>query len=218
MVVAAARRRAWPGRAVGAGRRGLAVRRARRSGYAYDLRLKGTAWSWLPFAVGIPILPVYGWLGAAGRCRRRSPSLVPAAVLAGAALAIGNSLVDVERDPAAGRTSVAARLGAARAARLVILLIGGVVLIAVGSAIAAGVTSLAVGGLLAAGAPRDRRRSRGNRTDRRVAGSGPGGSSRRDRQRGGALAGGRGLRPEPGRGSRSDGPCPRAPIPGRRSP
>jgi len=34
-------------------------------GLAYDLRLKGTAWSWLPFAVGIPILPVYGWLGAA---------------------------------------------------------------------------------------------------------------------------------------------------------
>ena len=44
-------------------------------GYAYDLVFKGTAWSWLPFAVGIPLLPVYGWVGATGRrSRRRSPS------------------------------------------------------------------------------------------------------------------------------------------------
>ena len=35
-------------------------------GYGYDLVFKGTAWSWLPFAVGIPLLPVYGWVGAAG--------------------------------------------------------------------------------------------------------------------------------------------------------
>ena len=35
-------------------------------GYAYDLAFKGTAWSWLPFAVGIPLLPVFGWLGATG--------------------------------------------------------------------------------------------------------------------------------------------------------
>ena len=83
-------------------------------GLAYDLRLKGTAWSWLPFAVGIPILPVYGWLGEAGSLAPAFVALVPAAVLAGAALAIGNSLVDVERDEGAGRTSVAARLGTKR--------------------------------------------------------------------------------------------------------
>ena len=35
-------------------------------GYGYDLVAKGTAWSWLPFALGIPLLPVYGWLGATG--------------------------------------------------------------------------------------------------------------------------------------------------------
>ena len=38
-------------------------------GLAYDLRLKGTAWSWLPFAVGIPILPVYRLAG-----RHREPA------------------------------------------------------------------------------------------------------------------------------------------------
>ncbi len=37
------------------------------TGYAYDLRLKATAWAWLPFAVGLPLLPVYAWVGATGR-------------------------------------------------------------------------------------------------------------------------------------------------------
>ena len=43
-------------------------------GYGYDLVAKGTAWSWLPFAVGIPLLPVFGWLGVdrhAAACLRR---------------------------------------------------------------------------------------------------------------------------------------------------
>ena len=32
----------------------------------YDLRAKGTTLSWLPLALGIPLLPVYGWYGATG--------------------------------------------------------------------------------------------------------------------------------------------------------
>jgi hypothetical protein len=74
-------------------------------GLWYDLRLKGTPWSWLPFAVGIPILPVFGWLGATGTLEPAFAILVPAAVAGGAALAISNSLVDVERDVDAGRSS-----------------------------------------------------------------------------------------------------------------
>lgn len=35
-------------------------------GLAYDLRLKGTVVSWLPFAAGVALLPVYAWLGATG--------------------------------------------------------------------------------------------------------------------------------------------------------
>jgi 4-hydroxybenzoate polyprenyltransferase len=84
-------------------------------GYAYDLGFKGTAWSWLPFAVGIPLLPVYGWLGTAGHLPGAFAVLLPAAVLAGAGLAISNALADVERDAAAGTDSVATRLGSGRA-------------------------------------------------------------------------------------------------------
>ena len=80
-------------------------------GYGYDLVAKGTAWSWLPFAVGIPILPVYGWFGAAGTLPSFFVALVPMAVLAGAALAIANARADLERDRAAGTVSVATRLG-----------------------------------------------------------------------------------------------------------
>jgi 4-hydroxybenzoate polyprenyltransferase len=80
-------------------------------GYGYDLVAKGTAWSWLPFAVGIPLLPVYGWLGAAGSLPSFFLALVPMAVLAGAALAIANARADHERDVAAGTASVATRLG-----------------------------------------------------------------------------------------------------------
>jgi 4-hydroxybenzoate polyprenyltransferase len=86
-------------------------------GYGYDLVAKGTAWSWLPFAVGIPILPVYGWLGGAGELPAFFTALVPMAVLAGAALAIANARADLERDRAAGTVSVATRLGLERSWR-----------------------------------------------------------------------------------------------------
>ncbi len=80
-------------------------------GFGYDLMAKGTAWSWLPFAVGIPILPVYGWFGAAGKLPDLFAALVPMAMLAGAALAIANARADLERDLAAGTESIATRLG-----------------------------------------------------------------------------------------------------------
>jgi 4-hydroxybenzoate polyprenyltransferase len=105
-------------------------------GLAYDLILKGTAWSWLPFAVGIPILPVFGWLGAAGTLHPLFAVLVPAAVLAGTGLAIANSTVDIERDRAAGRTSVAARLGHRRATWIAAALYASVTVAAVVSLLA----------------------------------------------------------------------------------
>jgi 4-hydroxybenzoate polyprenyltransferase len=80
-------------------------------GAAYDLRVKGTAWSWLPFAVGIPLLPVFGWYGGTGGLPDWFVALVPLAALAGAALAIANARADLERDRDAGVTSVAVRLG-----------------------------------------------------------------------------------------------------------
>jgi 4-hydroxybenzoate polyprenyltransferase len=80
-------------------------------GYGYDLVAKGTAWSWVPFALGIPLLPVFGWYGVAGSLPAPFAIVLPTAVVAGAALAIANSLADVHRDRAAGVASVAIWLG-----------------------------------------------------------------------------------------------------------
>jgi 4-hydroxybenzoate polyprenyltransferase len=107
-------------------------------GLAYDLRLKGTAWSWLPFAIGIPMLPVFGWAGATGGLTAMFAVLVPAAVAAGAALAIANSLVDVDRDRDAGVSSVAIALGEGRARVVGIVLLGTIALAAATSTLASG--------------------------------------------------------------------------------
>ncbi|MEA2518202.1 MAG: hypothetical protein QOF49_282 [Chloroflexota bacterium] len=107
-------------------------------GLGYDLWLKGTAWSWLPFAIGIPILPVFGWLAATGTLSAAFAILVPAGVVAGAGLAIGNALVDVERDEAAGVSSIAVALGRVRSAWLTTLLFTIAGVAAVGSGMIAG--------------------------------------------------------------------------------
>jgi 4-hydroxybenzoate polyprenyltransferase len=112
-------------------------------GVAYDLRLKGTAWSWFPFAVGIPLLPVFGWVGATGGLDPLFVVIVPAAMAAGAALAIANSLVDVERDRSAGVSSVALALGEGRARAVGIALL-------VAIAVAAAASCSAFGGSLLA--------------------------------------------------------------------
>jgi 4-hydroxybenzoate polyprenyltransferase len=80
-------------------------------GYGYDLVAKGTPLSWLPFAVGIPLLPVYGWFGATGGLASWFVALLPMSVLAGGAVAIANASADLERDEASGTASVATSLG-----------------------------------------------------------------------------------------------------------
>jgi 4-hydroxybenzoate polyprenyltransferase len=106
--------------------------------------LRGTAWSWLPFAFGIPLLPVFAWLGATGRVPELFLVLVPTAFISGAALAIANALADVERDADAGVRSVAGQLGAAGAWTAHAMLQATVVAVALASLLgaAAGVAML----------------------------------------------------------------------------
>ena len=117
-------------------------------GLAYDLRLKGTALSWLPFAIGLPLLPVYAWYGAAGTLPPEFAILVPAAVAAGAALAIGNARADLERDTASGVASIATALGSRRAWMVQVAIMAAV------GAVAAGVRGHARGDDRTGGRPR----------------------------------------------------------------
>ena len=107
-------------------------------GYGYDLLFKGTPWSWLPFAVGIPILPVFGWFGVASRLPTAFAILVPVAAIAGAALAIANARADAERDASAGVASVATVLGYQRSWQANAILMTGVVVAAVATLMAPG--------------------------------------------------------------------------------
>jgi len=107
-------------------------------GLLYDLWLRGTAWSWLPFALGIPLLPVYAWVGATGRVPELFLVLVPTAFISGAGLAIANALADVERDAAAGSRSVARQLGRAGAWTAHAMLQVTVVAVALASLLGAG--------------------------------------------------------------------------------
>ncbi len=88
---------------------GLAV------GYAYDLRLSRTAWSWLPLAIALPLVPVFAWLGATGHVPAFIGTIVPAATLAGGGLAVGNALIDSTPGESAPGTSIVRRLGWSRA-------------------------------------------------------------------------------------------------------
>ncbi len=120
-------------------------------GLTYDLRLKGTAWAPLAYAIGIPLLPVFAWLGATGALPAASVVLLPAAGLAGASLAIGNALVDVDRDRAAGVRTPATALGSETAWRLAALLQLIVAVLAVTSVVAWGVSGVGIAVLAAGG-------------------------------------------------------------------
>lgn len=115
------------------------------TGYAYDLRLKASRWSWLPFTIGIPLLPVYAWVGATGRLPAVFFVLVPLAVMGGAALALANELADDERDRGAGVETSVVALGRARAWRVGAGLQALVAVVAGASLIASGAPTLAVG-------------------------------------------------------------------------
>lgn len=91
-------------------------------GLVYDLRLKASPWSWLPYATGIPLLPVFAWVGATGSLPTPILALAALGVLAGTALAIANSLADAERDAASRTATVATALGRRRAIQLGALL------------------------------------------------------------------------------------------------
>ncbi len=82
------------------------------AGWAYNLRLKSTAWSWLPYAVAFGLLPVFVDLAAG------SPTTPAWVVAAGALLGVGahlvNVLPDLADDAATGVHGLPHRLGAAR--------------------------------------------------------------------------------------------------------
>jgi len=80
------------------------------AGLIYDLWLKRTALSFLPYILGLPLLPIWAWT-----CVRDAPPRLwltyPLGVLVGFGLHLANALPDAERDAAGGVRGVVQVVG-----------------------------------------------------------------------------------------------------------
>ncbi|MGN7801051.1 UbiA family prenyltransferase [Leifsonia sp. 22587] len=81
------------------------------SGWAYNLGLKATAWSWLPFAVAFGVLPAIATLGQATPALPQWWVFVAGALL-GVAAHVTNVLPDLDDDARTGIRGLPHRLGA----------------------------------------------------------------------------------------------------------
>ena len=113
--------------------------------WAYDLWLKGTVASVLPFALALPLVPLFGYCAAG-----RFPAVLwwawPIGALAAVAVHLADSLPDVETDRAAGVHGLATLLGVRRAAILVAAGYLAMLALVVGSGMAAGDRLVVLGG------------------------------------------------------------------------
>ncbi len=131
------------------------------AGLIYDLWLKRTVVSFLPYIFGLPLLPIWAWTGV----RDAPPRLwltYPLGVLVGFGLHLANALPDAERDESGGVRGIVqvvgvrralllclgsfaltilavAALTAARRDTAVFVLIGGAVVVLLGAALSAAV-------------------------------------------------------------------------------
>ena len=79
-------------------------------GQAYNLKLKSTPWSGAVFALAMPLIPLYTFVGV-GRTLPFLFWLVPVGFFLGVALNLANSLPDLEKDEANGTKTLAVFLG-----------------------------------------------------------------------------------------------------------
>ncbi|MFI5616995.1 UbiA family prenyltransferase [Streptomyces sp. NPDC051567] len=101
--------------------------------WAYNLRLKSTVLSWLPYALAFGLLPAFVTLGLPG-APWPPPWLTAAAALLGAGAHVANVLPDIDDDLATGVTGLPQRLGARYSAALTgLLLLGSTLTLVVGA-------------------------------------------------------------------------------------
>jgi 4-hydroxybenzoate polyprenyltransferase len=80
-------------------------------GLAYDVRLKRSAWSALPYMVALPVLPAWVWV-TLGQWRPALWWMLPLGALVGLSLHLQNTLGDIDADAAHGVRGFAHRIGA----------------------------------------------------------------------------------------------------------
>lgn len=82
-------------------------------GFAYDLWLKRSPWSWLPYLLALPLLPLWVFISL-GRPESRLLLLYPLGALATIGAHFAQALPDITIDRAAGMRTLTSRLGTHR--------------------------------------------------------------------------------------------------------
>lgn len=116
-------------------------------GYLYNAGLKRTWASFLPFAVGVAVIPLFAWSAADQTPTAHILFLSAAAIPGGSALALQNALADFSLDVAAGMRSVVVRIGE-RASRIAAAVLHLIAWLIVGTSGAAYLPAQVIGGAL----------------------------------------------------------------------
>lgn len=87
-------------------------------GIAYSLWFKRTAWSWVPYILAIPLIPIWVWT-ALDDVPSALLVLYPIAIPALVAVQIAQSLPDIEGDASTGVRTLAVAIGEGRARAMV---------------------------------------------------------------------------------------------------
>ena len=80
------------------------------TGIAYSLFFKRTIWSWVPYLIALPLLPIWVW-SALSEARAGMLAIYPIGAAAVVAVQLAQSLPDVEVDHASGVRTLAVALG-----------------------------------------------------------------------------------------------------------
>jgi 4-hydroxybenzoate polyprenyltransferase len=83
-------------------------------GLAYDAGLKRTTFSWLPFSIAFPTLPLWAWTGVEGRFPPQLAWVVPVGGVMVLGIHLADTLPDLTSDVQAGIRGLAHRLGMQR--------------------------------------------------------------------------------------------------------
>ena len=118
-------------------------------GYLYNAGIKRTPISFLPFALGVALIPVFAWSAAGVSLPAAIATLCLIALPGGSALALQNALADRELDQSVGANGAVVRLGHRRTILMIALLHGiTYLLILVSAPATASPVLLTAGGLL----------------------------------------------------------------------
>lgn len=79
-------------------------------GIAYSIWFKRTVWSWVPYVVALPLIPIWVWT-ALGSLPLRMLAIYPLAIPAVISLQIAQSMPDITSDRTAGVRTLAVEMG-----------------------------------------------------------------------------------------------------------